>query len=152
MASTALTQARSENMSLAWYVWRTSGDARVRLSHRRMEGVLVAWNEPPNPEALIGVESPLGHYQAGTAPDCRCYPEPLLDLTQVRFPAKIYHAGQTQRMTRAAFAQLSGLETPSQRKRPAGERNALIPAQKNRSWAYEAGLRLGKLLKRRQGS
>jgi len=109
-ASTALTQVRAEALDLDWYVWRTSEDARVRPSHRRMDGVLVAWKEPPSPEALAGITSTLGNYQAAASPNCRCLCEPLLDLDQVPFPAKVYHAGVIQRMSRRAFSRLAGLE------------------------------------------
>jgi SPP1 gp7 family putative phage head morphogenesis protein len=108
-ASTALTRARAEGLGLDWYVWRTSKDARVRSSHRIMDRVLVSWNDPPSPEALAGIKSTLGHHQAGDAPNCRCYPEPLLRLDQVKFPCKVYRSGSVAYMTRAEFARIASL-------------------------------------------
>lgn len=110
-ANTALSQSRAEQLELPWYVWRTSGDARVRDSHFIMEGVLVNWNNPPNPEQL-DKEPKVHHgpYHAGNIYNCRCYPESLLDLKQVQWPAKVFWAGKIQRMTRAQFEQVGGFK------------------------------------------
>lgn len=108
-ASTALTRVRAESLGLDWYVWRTSKDARVRSSHRMLDRALVSWNDPPSPEALAGIKSTLGHYSAGDAPNCRCYPEPLLRLDQVKFPCKVYRSGSIAYMTRADFARIAGI-------------------------------------------
>lgn len=108
-ATTALTQARSENLGLDWYVWRGSLDQRERLAHRRLEGVLIRWGDPPSPEALVGIRSRLGHYHAGNAPNCRCGPEPLVDLSQVSWPARVYYSGVIRSYTLAQFRKLSGM-------------------------------------------
>lgn len=71
-ASTALTQARAENMGIDWYVWRTSRDARVRPAHMKMDGVLCRWTDPPAPEVLAGEKSE-GSYHAGGI--FNCFPE-----------------------------------------------------------------------------
>lgn len=102
-ATTALTRARSAEMNLPWYVWRTSEDARVRASHRHLDGVLVPWNNPPAPEALVGIRSTLGHYAAGDAPNCRCLPQPVLDLGDLSWPMKVYNGSTIVRMSRRAF-------------------------------------------------
>ena len=109
-ASTALTRARSEDLELPAYIWRTSKDARVRSSHRHMDGVICFWDDPPSPEALIGINSSLGHYACGDAPNDRCYPEPVLRLGQITFPAKVYRNGSITRLTRAAFTRIAGVE------------------------------------------
>lgn len=112
-ATTALTQARSEQSGLRWYVWRSSKDQRVRFSHRFMArdgGVLIPWTEPPAPEALVGEKSTLGYYHAGNCPNCRCYPEPLLRMSQVQWPHRVYLNGRVQMMTRAQFMPLAGKE------------------------------------------
>lgn len=101
-ASTALTQARSEDLGLMWWVWRTSKDERVRLSHRKMEGVLCSWNDLPSPELLVG-ERGYGHYAAGNIFNCRCYPEPLLYLDQLSWPHRVYRAGSVKYVTLAEF-------------------------------------------------
>lgn len=109
-SETDLTRARSEKIGVDWYQWQTSEDQRVRPSHRNMDLVLVGWNDPPQPEALIGEKSSLGHYHAGCCPQCRCVALPLADLSEVRWPAKVYRSGKIQRMTRAQFVRLAGIK------------------------------------------
>lgn len=69
-ANSVLTQARATAIGSTHYIWRTSQDAAVRESHRKMEGKVEAWNAPP---ALD--DGTQGH--PGTFPNCRCYPEPI---------------------------------------------------------------------------
>lgn len=104
--STALTMARAESLGLDWYIWRTSRDSRVRKSHDHMEDVLVNWKNPPSPERLIGQES-VGNYHAGNIYNCRCYPEPVVDLAFVRFPHKVYYNNQIVRMTKHEFLKIA---------------------------------------------
>jgi SPP1 gp7 family putative phage head morphogenesis protein len=69
-AATILLQARAESVGSTAYVWRTSRDSAVRESHRKMEGQVVQWDDPPTLDNLTG--------HAGALPNCRCYPEPLI--------------------------------------------------------------------------
>lgn len=85
--STAVTQIRSQNMGINWYIWRTSDDARVRKAHQHMDDVLINWQDPPDPEALVGEKS-YGSYHAGCIFNCRCYPEPIIDLNDLKWPHK----------------------------------------------------------------
>lgn len=123
-ASTALTEARSKNIGIKWYVWRTSEDARVRKSHRNMDDVIVGWNDPPSPEQLVKEES-AGKYHAGNIYNCRCYPEPIVDLGLIKWPHKVYIHGQIKMMTRAQFEAISGtsakpsVQQPQQPSKPA---------------------------------
>lgn len=104
--TTALTKARCDNLDLHWYVWRTAEDGdRVRKSHRIMEGVLVNWNEPPSPEALAGEKS-VGNYHAGNIWNCRCYPEPLIEIDDINWPHKVYTNGKIQTMGKMQFEQM----------------------------------------------
>lgn len=104
--TTALTKARCDNLDLHWYVWRTMEDGdRVRKSHRIMEGVLVNWNEPPSPEALAGEKS-VGNYHAGNIWNCRCYPEPLIEIDDISWPHKVYTNGKIQIMGKMQFEQI----------------------------------------------
>lgn len=106
-ATTALTKARSEDLGLKWYVWRTSLDGdRVRKSHRNMEGVLVAWSNPPSPEELVG-EYSVGNYHAGNIWNCRCYPEPLIFVDDITWPHKVYYQGTIRKMGKREFEQLT---------------------------------------------
>lgn len=99
----ALNQARSQSIGLNWYIWRTSDDSRVRKSHDHMEDVLINWNNPPSPEALIKQKSKLGKYHAGCAPNCRCYSEIVVRLDFISWPHKVYYNGKIQRMSRKQF-------------------------------------------------
>ena len=105
-ASTALTEARSKDIGSDWYVWKTSQDGnRVRSSHRKMEGAIINWNNPPSPESLRGVKS-YGEYHAGNTFNCRCYPAPIITLSRIKFPAKVYHDGRIQTMTKVQFEKI----------------------------------------------
>lgn len=108
-AAMAITQVRSENLGIEWYQWATSEDQRVRPSHRKLDKVLVAWNDPPAPEALDGIRSNLGHYNAGNAPNCRCDAYPIVSLDTITWPARVYSGGSIRRMTRGQFAEFSGI-------------------------------------------
>ena len=104
--TTALTKARSENLGINWYVWRTVLDGlRVRKSHRIMEGVLVNWNMPPSPEKLAG-EKDVGNYHAGNIWNCRCYPEPLISVDDIRWPHKIYINGRIEIISKKEFEKI----------------------------------------------
>lgn len=105
-ASTALTQARCDYMDIKWYVWKTSSDARVRKSHDHMDNVLINWNDPPSPEKLAGLPE-YGKYHAGNTFNCRCYPEPLIELKYLRWPHKVYHNGTITKMTMAGFEKIA---------------------------------------------
>lgn len=104
--TSALTKARSEELGLRWYVWRTMEDGdRVRKSHRIMNDVLVSWNNPPSPELLVK-EKDVGRYHAGNIWNCRCYSEPLVDIDDVKWPHKVYINGSIQKMSKARFSLL----------------------------------------------
>ena len=113
-ARAAGEQARAENLGLNWYVWRTSGDSRVRPSHRIMDDVLVPYSDPPAPETLIG-EPSQGQYHAGAALGCRCVQLPLLDSSDVAWPHKVYRGGLVQTMTLRQFRRLSPAGVPSRK-------------------------------------
>lgn len=104
--TSALTKARSEELGLRWYVWRTMEDGdRVRKSHRIMNDVLVSWNNPPSPELLVK-EKDVGRYHAGNIWNCRCYSEPLIDIDDITWPHKVYINGSIQKMSKARFSLL----------------------------------------------
>lgn len=109
-ASTALTRSRCAAAGLRWYVWRNSEDERVRSSHSHMGGVIVSWDEPPSPERLDPKheQKPYGTYHAGDTFNCRCYPQPLLDFSDVSWPHKVFHKGRLRFMTLAEFKQING--------------------------------------------
>lgn len=105
---TALTRARAENIEKRWYVWRTEEDARVRDSHRTMDDVIVNWQDPPSPEILTGLEPAKGnaYYHAGEIYNCRCYPEVLLEVDDVKWPHKVHQSGRIVNMSRKEFEKI----------------------------------------------
>lgn len=107
-ASTALTRARSGAAGLRWYVWVSEKDTRVRESHRLMDGVIILWGDPPDPEALNHEKHSYGSYDAGDTFNCRCYPAPLIEFDDVTWPHRVYFGGRIQMMTLAKFKQIAG--------------------------------------------
>lgn len=69
--SSNLTRVRAQSIGSEEYIWRTSRDSDVRLSHRKMEGRVCRWDSPPQVE-------PGKRYHAGCFPNCRCWPEPII--------------------------------------------------------------------------
>jgi SPP1 gp7 family putative phage head morphogenesis protein len=107
--TTALTRSRSENMQVRWYIWRTALDGdRVRKSHRKMEGVVVNWQNPPSPELLVGEPPAKGNsnYHAGEIYNCRCYPEPIIDPDDLDYPVKVYKNGSIIKMNKKEFSEV----------------------------------------------
>lgn len=78
-----LAMMRQKDIGLTEYIWRTSGDDRVRHSHAVMEGKKCRWDNEKvywngkawaSRKAIGGVEKHPGQdYQ------CRCWPEPVFD-------------------------------------------------------------------------
>ena len=69
--ASALTEARALRVESEGYIWRTSGDGDVRDAHKKMNGKFVRWDSPPTLS-----DGTTGH--AGSFPNCRCYPEPVI--------------------------------------------------------------------------
>jgi len=67
-----INQARSESVGSTHYIWRTAEDSDVRSSHAQMEGVVVAWAEPPTLD-----DGTTTH--AGQIYNCRCFAEPIIN-------------------------------------------------------------------------
>jgi SPP1 gp7 family putative phage head morphogenesis protein len=70
--SSVLTQVRAEHVGSTHYEWITAGDEAVRPEHRKLQGKIIAWAEPP----IAGSNGM--RYHAGAGPNCRCYPSPIL--------------------------------------------------------------------------
>ena len=102
-SETALTRARAEDLDIQAYVWETVRDQRVRFSHKNLQGVIVFWDDPPQPEELIGEHTTLSKGNAGEFPNCRCLCAPLVSMQEVTWPARVFHNGRIHRMTWAAF-------------------------------------------------
>lgn len=92
-AATALIQARAEALNLPFYTWLTSRDERVRKSHTIMNGVICAWDDPPNPEKMAGEKS-YGSYHPHGIFNCRCEALPVVDVKDIQFPARVHRHGK----------------------------------------------------------
>lgn len=64
-----LAATRQQAAGVTEYIWRTMNDNRVRSSHEARAGLRFRWSDAP----------PGGH--PGTEVLCRCYAEPVIDLT-----------------------------------------------------------------------
>ena len=90
----------------------TSSSPKAALNkvayQRTMDDVIVPWNSPPSPELLTNLPPAKGnaYYHAGEIYNCRCYPEPLLEVSDVRWPHKVYYLGKIQTMTRQQFEKI----------------------------------------------
>lgn len=111
--STALTQARSQLLNIPAYIWRTSEDSRVRDAHQLMDGVIVFWDNPPNPEKLAHEKNVKhGPYHSGCIWNCRCYTSPIISLDEVKsWPAKVHYHGQIVRMSKKQVSSLMSKQT-----------------------------------------
>lgn len=63
----SLTKLRQQEVGVTEYVWQTSGDERVRPTHRANDGKTFRWDKPPA----------TGH--PGSDVNCRCVAIPVLD-------------------------------------------------------------------------
>ena len=70
-ATSTLTEARSLHIGAETYIWRTSEDGTVRISHREMNGREFRWDSPPT--LSDGTTT-----HPGMIYNCRCYPEPVV--------------------------------------------------------------------------
>lgn len=64
----SLTKLRQQELGVESYEWQTSGDERVRESHRKNDGKIFRWDSPP---------AATGH--PGNDVNCRCVAIPILD-------------------------------------------------------------------------
>jgi SPP1 gp7 family putative phage head morphogenesis protein len=71
--STTLTQARAEHIGADSYIWRTSGDSTVRSDHKKLNGKIFQWNNPPVADERSGERA-----HPGCIWNCRCYAEPII--------------------------------------------------------------------------
>lgn len=71
-ASTHVTAVRAKAIGSVGYIWRTARDSDVRPLHRKLEGKVIDWDDPP----IAGEAGERAH--AGAIYNCRCYAEPIL--------------------------------------------------------------------------
>ena len=101
-ASAAITQARAEDLGISAYIWHAAMDERTRHAHAGMDGLLVFYNNPPNPEELFpesGVK-PYGRYHAGNTFNCRCWQEPIVEWSFLPDSIRVVTGDGVKTMTR----------------------------------------------------
>ncbi len=101
-ANAAIVQARAEACGIKAYFWRSVKDERSRDAHRMMDGILVFYNDPPNPEAIFGGRA-YGSYHAGNTFNCRCWQEPVLDMAFLPNVVRVHDHGRITTMTKYAL-------------------------------------------------
>lgn len=67
--NSALNQQRQQNLGVEEYIWRTSGDERVRHNHATKNGKIFRWDDPPKDT---------GH--PGQDIQCRCVAQPIIKV------------------------------------------------------------------------
>jgi len=61
-----INASRLTSIGIDKFIWRTSKDERVRPDHRKREGKIYEFSNPPNGEI------------PGTPINCRCFAEPVI--------------------------------------------------------------------------
>lgn len=109
-ANAAIEQARAEMCGIRCYFWRCVKDERVRDSHADMDGILIFYDDPPNPEALFPQKGtkPYGNYHAGNTFNCRCYQEPVVDDMFLPDIFRYHDHGKIINITKGAFLKRFG--------------------------------------------
>lgn len=71
-----LTQTRAQAAGITHYRWQTSKDADVRRGHAAMQGKVCRFDTPP----AVEENGRIMHHHPGQIWNCRCWPEPLVEL------------------------------------------------------------------------
>lgn len=84
---TAILEERATQLGSVAYIWLSSNDRRTRQSHKDMNGVVVFWRgdtEKPKIDNMQG--------NAGEFPNCRCSPQPIVDIRDLpKHAYKVYN-------------------------------------------------------------
>ncbi len=107
-ANAAIVQARAEYCGIKAYFWRSVNDERTRDAHSQMDGILVFYNDPPNPEALFGGRA-YGNYHAGNTFNCRCYQEPVVDIRFLPDVVRVHDHGRIYTTTKGKILDKYGM-------------------------------------------
>lgn len=71
-AQSSIVQARAQHIGADSYIWHTVQDIYVRKAHKKLNGTVHKWSDPP-----IAEENGERHHP-GNFPNCRCFAEPIL--------------------------------------------------------------------------
>jgi SPP1 gp7 family putative phage head morphogenesis protein len=70
--ASVLVQARAEHIGAESYIWKTAGDWKVRPTHRKLNGTVHRWDDPPLSDL------PDYHSHPGQIFNCRCVALPII--------------------------------------------------------------------------
>lgn len=76
-----LTQTQQKDAGVNEYKWSTSGDSRVRDSHKALDGKRFSWDDPPIVDAKTGRRC-----HPGQDYECRCVAVPVFDIDTIDIP------------------------------------------------------------------
>ena len=79
-----ITQHQQKSCGVNRYKWSDSGDSRVRKDHKRLNGKIFSWNDPPVIDTRTGRR---GH--PGDDYQCRCVAIPVFDFDTLDVPVDI---------------------------------------------------------------
>jgi SPP1 gp7 family putative phage head morphogenesis protein len=71
-----LTKDRNESLGISLYEWQTAGDARVRDSHKALNGEIFSWSGTVEANGRAYKEAPGGIFP-GSEINCRCVAAPV---------------------------------------------------------------------------
>jgi SPP1 gp7 family putative phage head morphogenesis protein len=74
--ASVLTEARSRAIGVDQYIWKTAGDARVRKTHRALNGSAHSWDDPPPSDQAA--DGSWYHSHPGQIWNCRCVALPIV--------------------------------------------------------------------------
>lgn len=75
---TTIAKNRAVDVGSIAYEWLASNDKRTRPSHRAMNGVIVFWRNDMQKPLLDNMRG-----DAGEFPNCRCSPQPIVDIDEL---------------------------------------------------------------------
>ncbi len=76
-----IQRAQQLDAGITEYIWSTTGDGRVRKSHRELEGKKFSWNDPPE-------NSDGRKCHPGQDFQCRCIGRPVFDRNTISLPVE----------------------------------------------------------------
>jgi SPP1 gp7 family putative phage head morphogenesis protein len=71
--ASAITAARAQHVGSTHFIWRSVEDPDVRPLHKKLNGTVHRWDDPPVSDERTGIRSLPGQIW-----NCRCIPEPVL--------------------------------------------------------------------------
>jgi SPP1 gp7 family putative phage head morphogenesis protein len=74
LAVSKFQESRYRDVGITRYVWGSSGDQRERADHRRLNGQVFSWDNPPITDTRTGQKN-----NPGEDWNCRCFSIPIVD-------------------------------------------------------------------------